>query len=136
MNEVSGKEKTQDKWDVDNLLQDGVVELTGGKGKPVRFGFMAALEHEGDLFIVLTKLGRKQQINHELLLLRLIRAENGAFEDYEVVHDPLQATALIDRYIHIAVQALFEGDLFADGALSMAEDAMDEDDEEETSILH
>lgn len=92
---------------VKDLLHDGVIEINGSTGRRMRFGFMAALEHEGDLYVVLTKLTNRKQVNHELLLLRLLKTD-GKIEDYEVVHDPLEATTLIDQYIRIAVQALFE----------------------------
>lgn len=122
---------------VKDLLHDGVIEINGSTGRRMRFGFMAALEHEGDLYVVLTKLTKKKQINHELLLLRMLKTD-GKIDNYEVVHDPLEATTLIDQYIHLAVQALFE-DVAVEGEEGTSdEDAawdMDEEDESE-SVLH
>lgn len=131
MDELRKKEPL-DAQEVEELLHDGIIELSGAKGKRLRFGFMAAIEHEGTLYIVLTKIGGRKQLNHELLLLRLLRNE-GRIEDYEVVHDPTEATELIDQYVRLAVQALFEDPAFEE---EYGEELSFLEEEESEGVLH
>lgn len=93
--------------DTEAMLHEGVVELRDRDGRLLRFGFMAALEQDGQLYVVLCKMRAKRRLEQELLLLRLIRRQ-GQVENYEVVQDPAEAMSLIDSLVRTTMQTLLD----------------------------
>ena len=91
--------------------QEGVVELIDEDGQSVRFEHLMTLEHEGDLYVMLTALEATPDTDaDEVFILKIDKDEQG--EDcYVTVDDEDTLQAVFDKFV-----AISEADGLDDGA--------------------
>lgn len=96
---------------VDEEQEGGVVELIDEDGQSVRFEHLMTLEHEGDLYVMLTALEATPDTDaDEVFILKIDKDEQG--EDcYVTVEDEDTLQAVFDKFV-----AISEADELDDGA--------------------
>ena len=82
--------------------QEGVVELIDEDGQSVRFEHLMTLEHEGDLYVMLTALEATPDTDaDEVFILKIDKDEQG--EDcYVTVDDEDTLQAVFDKFVAIS----------------------------------
>ena len=95
---------------VEDEQEGGIVELIDEDGQSVRFEHLMTLEHEGELYVMLTALEATPDTDEdEVFILKIDKDEQG--EDcYVTIDDEDTLQAVFDKFVAISETDVLDDD--------------------------